>query len=80
MATEAQINAVTDIIISVFGSDQGAFTAALTRIKLHAELAEIDSNLRNVQAAQAKDDAGYLATITDLNNQRVAKQAEIDKL
>ena len=80
MATEQQQSALTDVFISVFGSDSAALEAALTRMKLQNELAEIESEQRNLQAEADASAQDYVAQLSDLAAERAAKVAKIDAL
>ena len=80
MATEAQINAVVDIVVRVFGGDTALFEAHMTRAKLETELAEIESEIRNKQSEAESSATDFGAEIDALVADRNAKQAEIDAL
>ena len=80
MATEIQINAVVDAVVSAFNGDAAKFKAFLTRAALGTEMAEIESEIRNLQAASNASAADYSEQMTALAVERNAKQAEIDAL
>ena len=80
MATEIQINAVVDAIVSAFDGDVAKFEAFLTRAALETELAEIESEIRNLQAASNASADEYSSQMTNLAVERNEKQAEIDAL
>ena len=80
MATEQEISIVIDKIIQAFDGDVALFDSWLTRSKLESEYAEIESNIRNAQDAQAADIDAYNEQIETLQAALNAKQAEIDNL
>lgn len=80
MATTAQIEAVVDAVIAAFEGNPALWQAFLTRSKLETELAQIESEIRQETATMNTDQDAHQATLNDLNDQRLAKIAEIDAL
>jgi hypothetical protein len=76
MATEKEI---AEVITRVF-PDLATFEASLTRLRLQAELVQINSKYANVQAEADKTASSYVQAMTELAEMRNAKQAEIDAL
>ena len=80
MATELQINAVVDAVITAFDSDPALWSTFLQRSKLETEAAAIESEMRVVAADR---DAGVTAAEAELQSLQAdltAKLAEIDAL
>ena len=80
MATEAQINAVVDAVVTAFGGDAAKYQAFLTRAALETELAEIESEQRNKQAEADTSASGFVSELSALAVEKAAKIAEIDAL
>jgi len=80
MATESQINAVVDAVVTAFGGDAAKFGAFLTRAALETELAELQSDARNLQAEQDVDNTAHNDAMVANAESQAAKQAEIDDL
>ena len=80
MATEIQINAVVDAIVSAFDGDAAKFQTFLTRAALETELAEIESEIRQKEAEADTSASGFVLELSDLAAARAAKVAEIDAL
>ena len=80
MATEIQIAAVVDAVVAAFGGDAAKFQAFLSRAALETDLAELQSDARNLQAAQDVDNAAFTADLVANAEAQAAKQAEIDAL
>ena len=80
MATPAQIEAVTDIIMTQFDGDAALFTTFLHRASLQAELDALRSLEDNLRSAfQAQSDAFNVALAANQALQ-AAKEAEINAL
>jgi hypothetical protein len=69
-----------DIFNRVFGGDATALELALTRLKLQAELVQINSKVAVVQEEFNKNADQYNGVLAELAVLRSAKQAEIDAL
>ena len=80
MASEAQIQAVCDAVISAFAGDAALWAAFLVRSKLVTELEALESELRNMQTEEDAQNAAYLAEVVAQNEAIAAKQAEMDAL
>ena len=80
MATQIQIDAVVDAVVSAFGGDIDLFDAYLVRAKLETELEALQSEARNLQAAEDTQNAEFGAAILANAEAQQAKQAEIDAL
>jgi len=80
MADQATISLVVDKIVAAFNGDPNKFEAFLTRAALETELAELESQARNLQAAQDADNAAHQAALVANAEARAQKQAEIDAL
>ena len=80
MATQAQIEAITDLVLVAFDGDPAKFQSFLTRAALSTELAELQSSARNLQAEQDVDNAAFTADLVANAEAQAAKQAEIDAL
>ena len=66
MATQTEINALTDVFIKVFGKDVTLIEEALTQIKLNTEKVTIDNQVATIR----KEIAVFIET----------KEAEIQAL
>ena len=66
MATQTEINALTDVFIKVFGKDVALIEEALTQIKLNTEKVTIDNQVATIR----KEIAVFIET----------KEAEIQAL
>lgn len=83
MATTAQINAICDGVLAVFGDDAQAiadWTAFLTRGLLEQQLAELQSEERNIREEYEVDTSEYVAALEANQSAQNDKQAEIDAL
>ena len=78
MATDPKV--ISEVIDRVFGGDMTAFEASLLRLRLQADLVQINSKIANVQAEADKVASSYVQTMTELAQMRNDKQAEIDAL
>jgi small-conductance mechanosensitive channel len=63
MATTVQINAVIDIILSVFGNDAEAFKTALEEIKANTEKVTIDNKIADLRKQQREANEAIEAQI-----------------
>ena len=66
MATSAQINAIADTILSVFGNDAEAFKTALEEIKANTEKVTIDNKILFLQKQQREFNEDIEAQIQNL--------------
>lgn len=80
MATEVEINAVVDAVVGAFDGDAAKFEAFLTRAALETELAELESEARNIQAERDESNGEYQSVLVDNAEAQATKQAEIDAL
>jgi len=80
MASEVQINAVVDAIVTAFGGDAALFQAFLTRGKLEQELAALESAERNLRDGFTDDTTDFNAALAANQALQADKQAEIDAL
>ena len=80
MATDVQINAVVNAIVSAFGGDVELFSAFLVRSKLQTEKLALESAQRALQAGFGVEQAEYSAAASALVDEINAKGAEIDAL
>jgi len=80
MATEAQINAVVDAIVSAFDGDAVKFKVFLQRAALETELAQIESEIRKKESERDVSHQGYQGELVALQSARSAKVSEIDAL
>jgi len=71
---------ISKIITTVFGDNATAFQLALTRLRLQAELVQINSKIAVVQSTANKASAAYGVALSELSVALKAKQAEIDAL
>ena len=80
MATEVQINAIADIILTTFDSDAALFQTFLSRAKLEAELDQLASAERVIRADFTADTDEFNTALAANQQAQAAKQAEIDAL
>jgi len=80
MATEVQIQAVVDAVVTAFDGDPAKFEAFLTRAALETELAELESEARNIQTEQNASNKEFQTALEGNAEARAAKQVEIDAL
>ena len=80
MASQAEIEAVTDAIVSAFGGSVSLFTAFLVRAKLETDQAQLESEMRQLEAAEDIQNTEYATNRIVLAEQILQKQAEIDAL
>ena len=78
MATDPKV--ISEVIDRVFGGDMTSFEASLLRLRLQADLVQINSKIANVQAESDKQAQSYVQALDELGAMRKAKQAEIDLL
>ena len=71
---------ISEIISRVFANDAAGFELALIRLKLQAELVQINSKIAVVNVEAEKNATEYVAVLPELANIRAQKQAEIDAL
>jgi len=80
MATETEIQAVVDAVVTAFDGDPAKFAAFLTRAALETELTEIESEIRNLEATADTSASDYVSQLATLAAEKAAKVAEIDAL
>ena len=80
MATDIQINAAVDAILSAFDSDPVLWQAFLDRARLETELAQLESQRRVLQTAESASDEQYTINDNALVESIEEKKAEIDAL
>ena len=80
MATEQQISAVVDAVITAFDADPALWAAFLERSKLETQLAALESAERNLRAAFTTDTGEYNDALAAQQAAQAAVQAEIDAL
>ena len=80
MATDVQINAVVNAIVSAFGGDVELFSAFLVRSKLETELKALESEQRLLQVGFGTEQAAYSAASTANTDAQNALRAAIDAL
>ena len=80
MATEIEINAVVDAVITAFDNDPALWTAFLERSKLETEAAALESQVRIVTAARDADVTAAEVELQALQAALNTKLAEIDAL
>jgi hypothetical protein len=66
MATQAQISAVTDIILDVFDADPALFRASLEEIKVNTEKVTRDNQIEALRKQQREFNAQIEAQIQAL--------------
>lgn len=71
---------IAEIITRVFGGNAQAFETALNRLRLQAELVQINSKIAVVQQEADKNAQGFVAELSELAALRKSKQDEIDAL
>ena len=80
MATEVEINAVVDAVITAFDSDPALWQAFLTRSKLETEVAALESAERNLRAEYNDETATYNDDLAANQAAQAASKAQIDAL
>ena len=80
MATEVQINAIADIILTVFEQDAALFQTFLGRARLQAELDQLASAERVIRTDFAGDQDEFNTALAANQQAQAAKQSEIDSL
>lgn len=80
MATDQEINAVVDAVISEFDASPALWTAFLERSKLVTELRTLESEQRNLQVDEDTQNQAYNETAVAKQAEISAKQEEIDAL
>ena len=80
MATQQQINAAVDSIVSAFGGNLALWDAFLKRARLETDYRELESKVRQLQAKESVQNAAFIEQLGKLQADLEAKQAEIDKL
>jgi hypothetical protein len=80
MATQQQINAAVDSIVAAFGGNLALWDAFLKRARLETDYQEIESKMRQLQAKEQVQNAGFIDALGKLQADLEAKQAEIDAL
>jgi len=66
MATTAQINAVVDVILKVFGNDAALFEASLTEIKVNTKKVTIENQIDALRKQQREFNESIEAQIQAL--------------
>lgn len=80
MATQEQIDAVVDAVITEFDANPALWSVFLRRSKLVTELLALESEQRNLQAAEDEQNQAFSDAAVVKQAELTAKQAEIDAL
>ena len=80
MATPEVISLVVDKIVAAFGGDVDLFESWLVRSRLATELEALQSEQRNLQAAEDEQNQTFGDALVASQAAITAKQAEIDAL
>lgn len=80
MATEIEINAVVDAVITAFDSDPALWTAFLERSKLETEVAKVESQIRVLKATDTVQQTDIANQISALQSQLLDLRSQIDAL
>ena len=77
---ENYLRAIMNSFTAAGYESEEQITAMLARLKLEQDLRALESELRNLQAAEVVEQAAYEASLAANATARAAKQAEIDAL
>jgi hypothetical protein len=66
MATTAQINAIADVILKVFGNDAALFEKALKEIRENTERVTLDNKIEAIRKQQREANEAFEAQIQTL--------------